>query len=238
VTTGTGIGGIAGRHFSPPVVVASGIHTTQRFSLFFPQYPSLATGPDGSLYLAWSQGLAHGQDALVARSRDLGAHWDIPVRANDNRAGDGTARALPTLSVAPNGRVDVVLIDQRNDPSGIFAEVYLASSNDSGHSFHVVRLSSATFDTRVGPSFGGNLPPDIGAHLSVSSQAKTVHAAWADSRLGNETTGRQDIVTSRIALSGALAARNWLLAAAVILLLVSAGVLLWGRRRPRQNMSE
>jgi hypothetical protein len=220
--------------FSPPVTVASGIHTSQRFSLFFPEFPSLAAGPDGSLYLAWGQGLAHGDDALVVRSQDLGSHWTAPVRANDNPAGDGTARKLPTLSVAPNGRVDVVMIDQRNDRSGLFAEAFLASSTDGAKTFHDRVLSSATFDTRIGPSFGGNLPPDLGSHLSVTSQATGVQVAWSDSRLGNETTGRQDIVATRVALpSRRLGARKWLLAAALVILAGAAAVLLVGRDRGR-----
>ncbi|MDQ6615232.1 MAG: glycoside hydrolase [Actinomycetota bacterium] len=229
VVTRSGPGGTG---FSPPAVVAANVRTTQRFSLFFPQFPSLAAAPDGSLYLTWSQGRAKGQDALVARSQDLGTHWSPPVRANDNPAGDGTARSLPTLSVAPNGRVDVVMIDQRNDPSGLFAEAYLATSTDGARSFHDVRLSSATFDTRVGPSFGGNLPPDIGSHLSVVSQRAGVQAAWADSRLGTETTARQDIVTAHVSVPGTgLGSRKWLLVAAGVLLLGAAAVLLVSRRR-------
>jgi hypothetical protein len=224
--------------FSPPVVVARSIHTSQRFSLFFPEFPSLSAGPDGSLYLAWGQGLARGSDALVARSQDLGKAWSKPVRANDNPAGDGTARSLPTLSVAANGRVDVVLLDRRDDPTGRFAEVFLATSTDGAKTFHDRKLSSSAFDTTVGPSFGGNLPPDLGSHLSVASQATGVQVAWADSRLGNETTGRQDILSARVVLPpGGLGARKWLLAGAAALLVGAVGVLVAGRRTRGQNMS-
>jgi hypothetical protein len=144
---------------------------------------------------------------------------------------------LPTLSVASNGRVDVVLIDQRNDASGLFAEAYLASSMDHGRTFHDIRLSSAAFDTRVGPSFGGNLPPDLGSHLSVVSESSVVQAAWADSRLGNENTGRQDIVAARISI-GSSGSRLPLLIVAAVLLVAAAGCLVLFIRGSGANDSE
>src|SRR5579884_1748445 len=193
--------------FSAPVVVASGV-TMQRFSLFFPQFPSLAAGPDGSLYLAWDKNLAKGQDVVLTRSQNDGASWSAPVRVNNNPPGDGTARQLPTVSVAPNGRVDVVMIDQRNDHTGLFAEIFLASSTDHGQSFHNVLVSSAAFNTQIGPSFGGGLPPDLGAHLGVASENSGVLAAWADSRLGTDTTGRQDIVAAKIEMTKAGSRRD------------------------------
>ena len=231
--------GADGANFTAPVVVAAGVQTTQRFSLFFPEFPSLAGAPNGSLYLGWAQRQAQGTDALVARSTDSGSHWSSPVRANDNPPGDGTIRSLPTLSVAPNGRVDVVLLDRRNDKAGNFAEAYLATSNNGGKSFHDIRLSTATFDTRVGPSFGGNLPPDLGSHLSVVSQSSLVRVAWADSRLGNETTGRQDILTATITMAGGgLGARTWLLVGAGVLVAVAVVALVVGRRPKVENVPE
>ncbi len=222
-----------GATFSPPTVVTSGIRASQRFSLFFPQFPSLAVAPDGARYLAWAESRGRGQDVLVARSLDVGASWSPPVRANDNRAGDGTSRSLPAMSIAANGRIDLLFIDQRGDPSGTFAEVYLASSRDGARSFHDIRLSTAPFDTRVGPSFGGGLPPDIGSHLGVVSLPSTIQATWADSRLGNETTGRQDIITARVLVAGSGSSRRrWLGAASVTVLLgaVVAALAEWARR--------
>ncbi|HEX3540901.1 MAG TPA: sialidase family protein [Acidimicrobiales bacterium] len=218
--------------FSPPMVVTAAVRTTQRFSLFFPQFPSLAGG-GGRLYLAWAQGRGHGQDALVAASADSGATWSKPVRANDNPGGDGTARLLPTMSVAPSGRVDLVLIDERNDPSGNFADAYLASSTDQARSFHDLKLSTAAFDTRVGPTFGGGLPPDLGSHLAIASQPDFVQAAWADSRLGNENTGRQDIVTARIHMTSSSGRTPLLIGGAAVAAVAAAGLLAWRRRLGR-----
>lgn len=224
--------------FSQPVVVASDVESTQRFSLFFPQFPSLGAAPDGSLYLAWDKGLGRGQDVLVARSVDLGGHWSAPVRANDNPQGDGTARQLPTLSIAPNGRVDVVMLDQRNDHTGLFAEAYLATSTNDGKSFRNVALSSAAFDTQIGPSFGGGLPPDLGSHLGIASESSSVLAVWADSRLGTETTGRQDIVATRATLPGrGLGGRSWLLVPAAVLVAAAVLILVLGRRRSSSDVT-
>jgi hypothetical protein len=142
------------------------------------------------------------------------------------------------MSVAPNGRVDVVMIDQRGDRSGILAEAYLASSTDAGGSFHDVRLSSAPFDTRVGPTFGGNLPPDLGSHLSVVSDGNGVRASWADSRLGTDATGRQDIVMATVDVAAPGPARRpWALAAAALAVLIAISVALVGRRQPGMAQS-
>lgn len=228
-----------GTTFSPPVVVASGVRNTQRFSLFFPEFSPVATGPDGSLYVAWDQGLAKGQDIVVARSTDFGAHWSAPVRANDNPIGDGTTRSLPAVSVAPDGRVDVAMLDRRNDKAGQYAEAFLATSTNGGKSFHDVKLSSSNFDTRIGPSFGGNLAPDLGSHISVFSQTNQVHVAWSDSRLGTETTGRQDILTARVSVPGSgLGQRKWLLVAAGVLVVGAVVALVVGRRRADSDVTD
>ncbi len=189
-----------GSSFGPPVVVRPGVSSRARFSLLLSLDPSIAAGPGGELYLAWAERVGIEDDVLLARSSDLGARWSSPVRVNDNPPRDGSSRSLPAVAVAPNGRVDVAFLDRRNDPLNVDAQAFLAYSYDQGRTFANLVLSSEPFDTRIGPNFGGNLPPDLGEHLGLVSSDSGAHLAWADSRLGTAATGRQDIFAVSLAI--------------------------------------
>src|SRR3989440_1365137 len=198
-----------GTAFSAPTIVASAVRA-RRFSYFFPEFPGVAGGPHGTVYLAWSAN----RDVLLLRSTNDGTTWQPPVRVN--RAGGGSA-TLPAVSVAPAGRVDVVYLNQPGASPGLFTDVHLATSFDRGKTFRHVRLSSESFDSRIGPTFGGGLPPDLGSHLGVAGDSNTVYGAWGDTRLGTETTGREDIVAASVGGVGSgVTARWWFIAAAAL----------------------
>jgi len=57
-------------------------------------------------------------NVMFIRSTDGGASWSAPVRVNDDLTmiGQGAWHWFGTMSVAPNGRIDVVWNDTRNDP--------------------------------------------------------------------------------------------------------------------------
>ena len=69
----------------------------------------------------------------------------------------------------------------------------LAWSHDDGESFRNARLSSRSFDSRVGPRATPQLPVDFGSRLGVVSADGPSVAAWTDTRRGSEETGRQDV---------------------------------------------
>lgn len=187
-----------GRSFSPGVELESGLIGTKRFLVFLPEFPSLAAGPQGELFVAWADGRNGAEDVYLRRSGDGGQTWTDALRVNDNPVDDGTAQYLPALAVARNGRVDVVFFDRRNDPANLRNDAYLATSEDGGGSFRNIRLSSESFDSRVGPSAGPLLPADLGTRLGLAATAQSSLAAWTDTRLGTIETERQDIMTSRV----------------------------------------
>lgn len=183
-----------GQSFSPGVELDAGVVATGRFVAFLPPFPSLAAGPGSALYVTWADG-RDGQDSvMLRRSTDGGTTWSPRVRV---RGGDGSSLALPRAAVAANGRVDVLFLERRPQPTTASTpnnntNAYVASSGDGGRTFGARRVSSQAFDSGigVGTPHGG---PDFGTRLALDDHGNQTFAAWTDTRLGTRETGRQDI---------------------------------------------
>jgi hypothetical protein len=75
-------------------------------------------------------------DVHFIRSTDGGLTWSAPLRINDDPANSNTWQWFGTMSVAPNGRIDVVWNDTRNSPAdNSISETYYAYSLDGGATF-------------------------------------------------------------------------------------------------------
>jgi|CXWL01.1.fsa_nt_gi hypothetical protein len=94
---------------------------------------ALASGSDGTLYLAWRHVFPGNlRDVVVARSEDLGATWTVPQRVHaDGWSFDGCPRAGPAIQVDATGRVHVAWWTGKEGAAG----VWYASSTDRGASF-------------------------------------------------------------------------------------------------------
>lgn len=183
-----------GASFSPGVEVERDVIATRRFLVFLPEFPSLAAGPDDNLYASWADGRNGDEDVFLRRSSDGGRTWSAPVRVNDNPTKDGTTQYLPRVATAPDGRVDVVFLDRRRDRDNNMTDATLASSHDRGRSFTNYRISSSSFDARVGPVVATQFGVDFGSRLALSAGKEDSLALWTDTRLGTADTGRQDVV--------------------------------------------
>jgi len=214
--------------FAQGVELEKGVLPTRRFLVFLPEFPSIAAGPGDTLYVAWSDGRNGDEDVFVRRSDDDGRTWSPAKRVNDNPKGDGTSQYVPRVDVSPDGRVDVLYLDRRRDRDDVMTDATLASSDDDGATFQNVRLSSRSFDSRVGATAGANLPIDFGSRLALASGSERSLAAWTDSRLGSDVTGRQDIfaagyetapppVLARLPLIGVLIALALILGALAVM---------------------
>lgn len=217
-----------GATFSAGVELEDGVIGTRRFLVFLPEFPSLAGGPEGELYAAWTDGRHGDEDVLLRRSDDGGRSWSAAVRVNDNPRGDGTDQYLPRVAVAPDGRLDVLYYDRSQDPANTMMHTTLASSTDGGTTFRYQQVSTQAFDARVGPVAGPHLPPDLGSRLGLVSDADRVLAAWTDTRLGDEASARQDVVVAEI-VDPAGGGTPWAALGAV--LVAAAGTTLLARRR-------
>jgi hypothetical protein len=192
--------GDEGRRWDPGRVVDADIVPTGRFLVYSPVAPGFAIGSNGAMYAVWADARAGDADILLRRSTDDGRTWSEPVQVNRGAPGDGVPQDMPSVDVAPKGRVDVVYYDRTIDRRGSMADVLLSSSSDSGASFTKhFRLSDAASNRKVGPE-GTRFSEeaDFGTRISVASLSGGAISAWTDTRNGTLEGGKQDIFTGQV----------------------------------------
>jgi hypothetical protein len=121
-------------------------------------------------------------DIMFARSTDGGLTWDDPVRVNDDLSFTNI-QWMGTMSVAPDGRIDVVWLDTRDAPSNTpdYSALYYAYSTDHGVSWSANEKISELFNPHVGyPN-----QQKMGDYFDMVSDANGAHLAWANT-LNNE----------------------------------------------------
>ena len=147
----------------------------------------------GSVYLLVTQVMDSNNDPadiVVVRSSDGGKTWEAPVRVNDDER-DDAYQWFGTLSVAPNGRVDVVWLDTRNaNPGEYYSELFYSFSVDGGQTWYPnVNLIEESFD----PHVGWPQQNKMGDYYDMVSDNEGVHLAWAAT-----FNGEQDVYYGRI----------------------------------------
>ena len=128
-------------------------------------------------------------DVHFARSDDGGATWSVPVRVNDDPAGTNAWQWFGTMAVAPNGRIDVIWNDSRNDPGGFDSELFYAFSLDGGVSWSANEPLSPAWD----PHLGWPDQNKIGDYYDMVSDLVGAHVAYAAT-----FNGEQDVYYLRI----------------------------------------
>lgn len=189
-----------GTSFAPGREAEPDVVPVERFLPYAPAFPSIAAGPDGSLVIAWPDGRSGAAEVLLRRSTDLGADWGAPVIVGA-APGGAVEHRLPTVAVAPDGRIDVLYIAASSAAS---ADAYLATSPDNARRFAVARLSAAPFDPRIAPAHAGPafLPPDLGSHLGLASDDNGARAAWTETAGSGSATAQQAVTLDRVDVSG------------------------------------
>ncbi|MBE0639311.1 MAG: T9SS type A sorting domain-containing protein [Bacteroidales bacterium] len=128
-------------------------------------------------------------DVMFARSTNGGSTWDPPVRIN-NDLGNNKVQWFGTMSVAPNGRIDVVWLDTRNGGSGsVMSALYYSFSLDQGETWSDNEQLSEPFDPHVGwPN-----QEKMGDYFDMKSDEESAHLAWCGT-----FNGEQDVYYARI----------------------------------------
>jgi hypothetical protein len=127
-------------------------------------------------------------DVMFARSTDGGISWNSPIRINDD-AGTSAYQWFGTMSVAPNGRIDVIWLDTRDNPGTFLSALYYSNSMNGGETWLPNKRLSDFFDPHVGwPNQN-----KMGDYFDMESVNDGVHLAWAAT-----FNGEQDVYYSFI----------------------------------------
>jgi hypothetical protein len=114
-------------------------------------------------------------DVHFVRSVDGGANFSSPVRVNDDPAGTNAWQWFGQMSVAPNGRIDVVFNDTRDSGVTNVSRLYYSSSTDAGQTWSANIALSPTFDSHLGWPQQNKL----GDYYHIVSDDVGAHLAWA-----------------------------------------------------------
>ncbi|HQL23667.1 MAG TPA: sialidase family protein, partial [candidate division Zixibacteria bacterium] len=165
----------------------------------------------GNLYVAYANmdtvGSFFDYEIDFLRSLDGGATWSEPIRINDGLGGDtdSTDQFHPWLVINDEGTLACIWYDQRTDPANHYLfDVYAAYSFDGGASFtRNHRVSEVSINPsslkksdrdRPGPDAPAPVAKSalapmaglIAEYIGVSIRNNYLHAAWTDTRNGNQ----------------------------------------------------
>jgi hypothetical protein len=183
--------------------------TSQSIDLGGPSVRGAPMNPDGLLGQVWvatdhSSLASHGNvyvlssvnppgadplDITIIRSTDGGSTWTTPIRINNDPMAANAYQWFGTLSVAPNGRLDVTWNDTRNDPTFSTSQLYYAYSLNGGDTWLGNKPLSAPFNHNLGYPNQNK----IGDYYDMISDNTGAHVAYAAT-----FTGGQDVYYRRI----------------------------------------
>lgn len=127
-------------------------------------------------------------DVMFARSTNGGVTFSSPIKINDD-ASTNNYQWFGTMSVAPNGRIDVIWLDTRDDPGTYLSSLYYSNSKDGGLTWSVNERLSGSFD----PHLGWPQQNKMGDYFDMISDNQGAFLSWAAT-----FNGEQDVYFSRI----------------------------------------
>lgn len=130
-------------------------------------------------------------DVMISRSTDGGSTWSTAVRVNDDTS-TAAWQWFGTMSVAPNGRIDAVWLDTRDNPGTFRSSLYYSSSTDAGVTWSKNQRLSPEFD----PHLGWPQQEKMGDYFDMVSDDEGASVAWAGT-----FNGEQDVYFGRITYS-------------------------------------
>jgi hypothetical protein len=114
-------------------------------------------------------------DVMFIRSTDGGDTWSSPVRVNNDPAGTNAFQWFGMVSVAPNGRIDAVWNDTRNDPTDSTSQLFYSYSFDAGESW----LGNTPLTDPFDQSLGYPNQDKLGDYYDMMSDNTGVYVAYA-----------------------------------------------------------
>ena len=202
--------------------------------------PRAAVTREGVIHMVYGRNptpdVSGGGEIYHRSSSDGGATWTEPKVITDDPPAGMFGQYFPNISIAANGRVDVVWWDTRDDVGIRSNDVYYSYSTDDGKTWSKNRrITDRSVDRRYGV-WGINY--DINSPPGVGSTEEYAIFGWDDTRNTDVTrpeyatgfgAGTQDIFTAAVqfeAVGGGTSATAKVLLAATAGLVVVGLVLL------------
>jgi uncharacterized repeat protein (TIGR01451 family) len=176
--------------------------------------PAFAVSPvNGNLYIAWADYRFGDSDIYFTRSTNGGSTWSLPVRLNDDPAGNGMDQFQPQISVAPDGRVAVMWFDRRlpcpdlpwipEAHVGLLngcIDTFMTRSYDEGVSWTPnARVSDQTWDWTLNLPLDGSGNGFIGDYQGIASSNDYDFPFWnATANLGENLENYQEVFVARV----------------------------------------
>ncbi len=159
----------------------------------------ISEGPgSGNIYVAASVIKSDDpSDVMFAKSTDGGLTFESPIKINTD--GTGSHNWFGTMSVAPNGRIDIVWLDTRDDTNNFSSRLYYSFSEDQGVTWSPNEPLSPAFDSTI----GWPQQPKMGDYFDMVSDNDYAHLAWC-----NTLNGGQDVYYTRISPSEIILSNN------------------------------
>ncbi|MBW3583707.1 MAG: hypothetical protein KY455_11465 [Euryarchaeota archaeon] len=148
--------------------------------------PSIAVdrsgGPhDGNVYVVWMDHSGDDAEVLFTRSTDDGKTWDTPRRVHDDDPALKADQFMPAVSAGPDGTVDVIWYDRRDDLENHLFDLYYTYSVDGGATFAPdLRVSERSSDEQYSHHQNGMI--FLGDYIDIDSSPGKAHVVWVDTR--------------------------------------------------------
>ncbi|MCA1722214.1 MAG: glycoside hydrolase [Actinobacteria bacterium] len=179
-------------------VVDSKVKSSERFLVYLPDFAGLAVDRrTGAVYVTWSDSRNGNRDVFLRRSADGRGSWSDARQVNPRSPRD---QYLPSVSVAPSGRVDVAYLDRRDDDADVLTGAAYAVSADRGESWSSLTLSTQLFSSQVGPGSELDLA-DQGTRLDLVSRADGAVVVWTDARRGTTDNDKLDVYFAAVRIA-------------------------------------
>jgi len=143
------------------------------------------TSTNDNVYMLASvqpSGFTNGSDVMFVRSTNGGSTFSAPRRINDDPVNHAKWHWFGTLSVAPNGRIDVVWLDTRNAANNKDSQLFYSYSIDGGNNWS----RNVTVSNSFNPSVGYPNQNKIGDYITVVSDDASANVAYAATFNGEE----------------------------------------------------
>jgi hypothetical protein len=111
------------------------------------------TSTNNNIYMLASVhpvGASDGADVMFVRSTDGGHSFSAPIRINDDPVNPAKWHWFGAISVAPNGRIDVIWLDSRNAANNTDSQLFYSFSSDGGNTWSPNVAVSQSFNPFVG----------------------------------------------------------------------------------------